>query len=249
VVNSEFHTAKSIPGGLTMTTNKFLAIFVILLLALSACSSNTATETSEEPSVEVATLDPEEVASAVAATVSAELTRIAIENPSPTPPAEPSETLEPTEEPTLAASPTATSDPLALENHALFITDVTIPDGTEIVAGTSFTKTWRLQNIGQNTWTTDYSVVFVNGDRMEGQPINFSADVPPGGNVDVTIQMIAPDEAGTYTGFWMLSDADDAIFGIGQFADQAFLVTIEVIEPTPTPTSTATSAPTATPQP
>jgi hypothetical protein len=232
-----------------MKTTKFMALFVILILALSACSSGGEPQSTEEAPVEIASLDPNEVSTAVAATVSAELTRIAAENPSPTPQPDPTDTAQPTETSTLPPSPTATSDPLALENHALFITDVTIPDGTEIVAGEDFTKTWRLQNIGKNAWTTEYSVVFVNGDRMEGQPINFAEEVSPGGMVDISIAMIAPAEAGTYTGYWMLSDADDVIFGIGQFADQAFLVTIEVIPPTATPVPTATPTPTATPSP
>ncbi len=232
-----------------MTSKNILALLVTLVFALSACSPGSNPQSTDEPQVEIATLNPDEVNTAVAATVSAELTRIAIENPSPTPEPPPTDTPEPTEVPTQPPTPTATADPLALANHALFITDVTIPDGTEIIAGENFTKTWRLQNIGQNTWTSEYSVVFVNGDRMEGQPINFAQDIPPGGIVDIAIPMIAPLEAGTYTGYWMLSDADDAIFGIGRFADQAFLITIDVILPTPTPTSTVTRTPTATPAP
>jgi len=32
-------------------------------------------------------------------------------------------------------------------NWAQFVTDVTVPDGTYLAPGTTFTKTWRLKNI------------------------------------------------------------------------------------------------------
>ena len=234
-----------------MKTTLRILCSLILLAAFAAC--NQATGTDEPDSTETpqqdATLDATAIAEAVAATVSAELTQNALDNPSPTPDPDPTETKMPTQQPTLAATATPTVDPQALPNHALFVTDVTVPDGTVFVAGEPFTKTWRLQNIGSNAWTTEYSVVFVNGDIMNGFPINFSEEVPSGAIVDITISMVAPPEAGTYTGYWMLADPDDVIFGIGPFANQAFLVAIEVVEPTPAPTATATSAPTQTPNP
>jgi hypothetical protein len=226
---------------------KFLVVScAALLILLAACGqAGTATETASPTEPPAApTLDQAALDAAVAATVAAELTRIAVENPSPTP--APTNTPEPTDPPTAVPSPTATVGAEALENHALFLADVTIPDGTQIVADTPFTKTWRLQNIGFNTWTTDFTVVFVNGDRMEGAPINLPVGVPPGGTVDITIAMVAPSEAGAYEGYWMLADADGNVFGLGEAADQAFLVSIVVL---PAPTATPTLAPTETPAP
>ena len=51
-------------------------------------------------------------------------------------------------------------------NWVEFVKDVTIPDGTKITGGTSFTKTWRLRNAGSCTWTTEYDLAFVKGDQM-----------------------------------------------------------------------------------
>ena len=230
-----------------MKTPKLVIAILLLALLAAACGGTDATAETFPPA-EAPTLDPAAFETAVAATVAAELTQIALENPSPTPPSptdtpEPGPTLPPTETP----EPSPTISDTALEDHALFVADVTIPDGTEIIGGETFTKTWRLRNIGTNTWTTEYSFVFVNGDRMEGTPINFTAEVLPGGTVDISIPMVAPLEGGTYEGFWMLADADGAVFGIGITADQAVLVSIVAIPPTATPTATATSAPTATP--
>ncbi len=230
----------------TITTT----LSVLLILLLAACGG-AAPESAATAAP--ATLDPAAMDAAVAATVSAELTRIALENPSATPePATATPTTAPSETPTEAIPPTATTGPEALGNHALFLADVTIPDGTQVTAGETFTKTWRLQNIGFNTWTTEYSVVFINGERMEGQPINLPVGVPPGGIIEITIVMVAPDEVGVQEGFWMLADADDVLFGLGANATGAFSVSIVVLPaptatPTLAPTETATIEPTATP--
>ena len=39
--------------------------------------------------------------------------------------------------------------------NLLWIKDVTIPDGTQLKAGESFTKTWLVQNIGGCAWRDD----------------------------------------------------------------------------------------------
>jgi hypothetical protein len=57
---------------------------------------------------------------------------------------------------------TATIPPSSCDK-AQFITDVTVPDGTTFPAGTTFTKTWRLKNVGSCTWTTSYQLVFYSG--------------------------------------------------------------------------------------
>src|ERR1700690_4030842 len=54
-------------------------------------------------------------------------------------------------------------------NWAQFIADVTIPDGTSVTPGATFTKTWRLKNIGNCTWSTSYALVFSSGTAMTSQ--------------------------------------------------------------------------------
>src|SRR5512147_319374 len=41
-------------------------------------------------------------------------------------------------------------------NSAAFVTDVTIPDNTNVAGGTTFTKTWRVSNTGTCVWGADY---------------------------------------------------------------------------------------------
>jgi hypothetical protein len=113
---------------------------------------------------------------------------------------------------------------------AQFVADVTIPDGTTYSAGATFTKTWRLKNIGSCTWSTNYSLAFVSGERMSDPAITVKMpkSVAPGGTVDLTINMTAPGAAGTYRGNWQLKNAGGALFGIGATANKSFWVEIRV---------------------
>lgn len=114
---------------------------------------------------------------------------------------------------------------------AQFIADVTIPDGTSIAPGATFTKTWRLKNIGTCTWTTSYALVFSAGDPIGApQPatVNFPSSVAPGQTVDLSVNLTAPKTAGHYIGFWKLRNASGVLFGIGSTADKSFWVEINV---------------------
>ncbi len=127
--------------------------------------------------------------------------------------------------------PTATSMPV-LCDHAEFIKDVTIADGTSFSPGAEFTKIWRLRNIGTCTWNSSYSLEYVSGERMrvsKSSPI--TGDVRPGEIVDIAVDLLAPSNQGRHRGYWMLSNADGEIFGIGKEADKPFWVEIQVTSP------------------
>jgi hypothetical protein len=127
----------------------------------------------------------------------------------------------------------------------------TVPDDTKFLPGTSFSKTWRLMNSGSSTWSTDYKLVFAEGDQMgANNEYRFNVPVEPGKIIDMTVQMKAPDAAGTYKGYWKIKNPNGTVFGPG--GNGSFWVKIISASPTATLTSaataTATSAPaTATP--
>lgn len=128
---------------------------------------------------------------------------------------------------------TATAIPVRC-NQISFVRDINIADGTVITAGADFTKTWRLQNSGSCTWDRDYSLVFVDGDRMSGdRRSSLDAIVDPGETVDVSIELTAPDTRGRYRGYWMLEDEDGNRFGFGARASDAFWVDVRVVAPNP----------------
>jgi hypothetical protein len=173
---------------------------------------------------------------AAAATLEAEQTLAAIPTATPLPSAtftsEPTAT--PTTEPTSTATPQATEQPVFVAgcDVAAFITDVTVPDGKEFDPGTKFTKTWRLINDGSCTWKANYELYFVSGDRMSGPKSQqlTAIEVPPGASIDVSVELRAPEEAGTYQGNWGIKNANGLTFGIGSGA-VPFYVKIKVVNP------------------
>ncbi|MCJ7568076.1 MAG: NBR1-Ig-like domain-containing protein, partial [Anaerolineales bacterium] len=132
--------------------------------------------------------------------------------------------------PTQEPAPESTPVPSCVDSIE-FIKDVAIPDGTRLDEGDSFAKTWRLRNNGDCTWTRDYDLIFLSGYRMSAStviPMRF--DVEPGQIVDLTVDLKAPDDNGTYWGYWMLRNAHGDIFGLGDDANLPFWVKI-VVEP------------------
>jgi len=128
-------------------------------------------------------------------------------------------------------------------DEAGFVSDVTIADGTEMEPGDEFTKTWELSNDGTCTWTEYYKLVFYSGDQMSGDDSLYftDEDIAPGETVEVSVDLVAPDDEDTYVGYWILENSSGATFGLGT-SGLPFYVEIVVDEDdsTSTPTPTAT---------
>jgi hypothetical protein len=190
-------------------------------------------------------------------TVEANLTQAVvpstIESPLPTQPGDtpPPATTEAPPPPTKPAVTKASPTPLCdLASPGMPI-DVTIPDDTEMAPGASFTKTWRLENIGTCTWTTDYALTWFSGERLAAPvSVPLEEEVVPDSTVELSVDMVAPTEAGTYQSNWKLTNASGELFGIGPNGNAAFWVKIVVLDSataTITTTLTATNTPTPTP--
>ncbi len=89
-------------------------------------------------------------------------------------------------------------------NRYTFVSDVSIPDGTEIVRGQAFTKTWRVSNAGTCTWGEGYTLTYAKGQAMANvSSIPVPATVP-GGTADLSVPMTAPSTPGTFESFWAI---------------------------------------------
>lgn len=130
---------------------------------------------------------------------------------------------------TYTSVPPLTSEPVSRCDAAAFVSDVTYPDGSNVTLGSTFTKIWRLKNIGTCTWTTSYALVYVSGERF-GAPaaVAMPTNVGPGQTVDLAVNLTAPNESGHYRGFWKLRNASNVLFGIGSTASSNFFVDINV---------------------
>jgi hypothetical protein len=130
-------------------------------------------------------------------------------------------------QPTNTPPPTATA--VSYCDWVTFVKDVSIPDGTKLSAGDTFTKTWRLTNRGTCTWTPDYMLVFVSGDAMGGTTsVRLPGYVSPGQSLDVSVTLTAPNRRGPHVGYWMLRNTSGLLFGFGESANKAFYVDIHV---------------------
>ncbi|HEX7542065.1 MAG TPA: NBR1-Ig-like domain-containing protein [Anaerolineales bacterium] len=121
--------------------------------------------------------------------------------------------------------------PVSTCDKAAFVTDVNYPDGTPLAGGTSFTKIWRVKNVGTCTWTTSYRLVFAGGDIMgaSASAFNLPTSVAPGGTIDLSVNLTAPITAGEYNGYWKLRNASGADFGVGASGTVPLLVKIKVV--------------------
>lgn len=194
------------------------AIAALLLLA-SAC--NLPQGNGAEP-----TPDENIVFTQAAQTVQAEMTRLA---PTQAPTSQPTVAIPTVSVPTNTPLPPASATPIPC-NLASFETDVTIPDGAVVAPGQVFTKTWRLRNVGSCTWTTGYQLVFHQGDTL-GVPGGYaqaltSGTVPPGGTIDISVNLTAPMTTGTYKGYWRLREPGGQYFALRNGSD--FWVQIQV---------------------
>lgn len=126
-----------------------------------------------------------------------------------------------------------------------FVSDVTVPDGTDFAPGEAFVKTWRLRNSGTTTWTAEYDLAFIRGEQMGGPAsVPLSDTVAPGETIDLSVSMVAPTALGNKVGFWQLRNAQGVLFGGGAEANEPIYVQIDVVPAgSTTPGAASTAAP------
>ena len=108
---------------------------------------------------------PEAVFTQAAQTVAAELTRVAVQaSPTNNVPSVPTSTNTPVPTNTAVNTPTNTPIPCNLATWDPATIDVSVPDHTKMAPNQTFSKTWRLQNIGTCSWNSNYLLIFDHGD-------------------------------------------------------------------------------------
>jgi len=142
--------------------------------------------------------------------------------------------------------PVSTNTPAATAttncNVAQFVTDVTIPDGTIMTPGQTFTKKWRIKNIGSCSWS-GFSMVFDSGDSMNGPATQAVGALGPGQEIDIEATLTAPANPGSYRGYWRINtNANVLVPMVNGYQGKSFYVDIKVQKPV-TATATNTTAP------
>lgn len=208
----------------TNLVRNFVALLTVALM-LNACGP-------------AATPDPAVIATSAVQTVEARYTQQASQAPSATPvPPTIANVPTATYSPIPAVTP-ATSTPQPVDSNgkacfsAIFVEDVTIPDGMLVTPGSTFTKKWRVKNDGNCTWDSTYSLALASGDAM-GPNVNvpLSGSIGPGESGILSVDLTAPETNGMYTGYWRINTPFGGTFGVG-LHDQSLIVKIEVTDKT-----------------
>ena len=115
--------------------------------------------------------------------------------------------------------PTKTVNPAASACAKAELVSETIPDGMIFKPGTKFTKTWEIKNVSNCSWTTNYKIVFWDGDVLGGAYVyNLPQAVDPGQTVPISLVLTAPKVDDTYKSKWMLQTPDSVEFGVGEYS-------------------------------
>jgi hypothetical protein len=217
----------------------FMRIFCLIILMVafvSGCAQVDVTPTIDSP-IAIAAAVSTQLANLPTATVVPSSTP-----ETPTPTSTPSPTTNP---PTQTVTPTPpypypyiTWTPSTCD-YSAFLADLDIVDYSKIPPGITFTKTWRIKNIGTCTWTTQYRFQYISGNPMGADTIYLPRVVPPGETIDLSLQMTAPDIEEDYSNFWRLRNTAGEIFGT------TFYVAIEVSNGAGESTPTETQIPAA----
>lgn len=188
----------------------------LLILLLSACGGQPTTSPDAFYTQAAETMEVAQTQTALAVTNTPTMETTPFEPP----------TLEPTNTPLITSTFTpgaATNTPLKFNtpvptvggvcDNASFVDDVTIPDGSEVLAGSTFVKTWRFKNLGPCTWTTSYKIVYSyvsdtgkNGIFTPPGPVAFPENVVPGEEIDLSVTLTAPTKADAYQVVFVLQN-------------------------------------------
>ncbi|MHC4610910.1 MAG: NBR1-Ig-like domain-containing protein, partial [Planctomycetota bacterium] len=104
------------------------------------------------------------------------------------------------------------SVPGSCADDSLFLTDITIPDGTVLSANATFVKTWEIQNTGTCTWD-GYNLVWISDARMNAAISTPVGRVEPGQTIQVSVTLVAPPAPGEHRANFQMQNASGARFG------------------------------------
>ncbi len=101
---------------------------------------------------------------------------------------------------------------------------------TAVPAGSAFTLTMILRNVGTCTWYPSYLVFWYRGARMDAPAYLFLPQVTaPNQTLFLEMNLTAPSDPNTYYQVWYFRDPHDIRFGIGPNFDEPFQFFIEVV--------------------
>ncbi|KAK5976859.1 Inflammation and lipid regulator with UBA and NBR1 domain [Trichostrongylus colubriformis] len=93
------------------------------------------------------------------------------------------------------------------------VRDVTIGEGESVPPKTRFVKSWRVKNNGGVHWPQGTALCFVEGTPLSSEMRVPVASLGPGGEAELTVEMISPSVPGIYQSRWQLNTPQSIPFG------------------------------------
>lgn len=155
-------------------------------------------------------------------------------------------TIVPTPLPTIPPTPTLSEQGNNTTTSCIdilrYIEDITIPDGTEVIPGTTLDKRWRVENNGSCNWENGYTLNLVAGADMGAATVQALYPVRSGSQAILRILLTAPMETGNYRSAWQAHNAAGQPFG------DPIYIEINVLDNTTPATTEGEPLATATPE-
>ena len=176
-------------------SKKTISILILAGFVLSACSGQT--QATETPTAVPATTAPPPPLPATS-TPTEEVVPVTGDTPTPSP----------------APTEAIPDNPPDCVNSASFVSDITIPDNSEIIGGSAFTKTWLIQNTGTCIWWSGYTLAHYSDQAMSAPDFVQLSVTNPGETADISVDLVAPSVAGKYQGNFVVKNPADLIMQI-----------------------------------
>jgi hypothetical protein len=119
--------------------------------------------------------------------------------------------------PTPAPAKTAASG--SCTNQLSFLSDLSIPDQTEVSPSSTLDKRWEVENSGTCNWDSRYQLRLVAGPELGAKTAQTLFPARSGSHATISIQFTAPAEPGAYRSAWQAFDPDGQAFGDTFFID------------------------------
>jgi polar amino acid transport system substrate-binding protein len=119
-------------------------------------------------------------------------------------------------------TPQPPTAPAACVDGLAYVQDLSYDDKNltappTVQPGQAFVKSWRIKNTGTCVWTPLYYLDFNYGNNgqsaMGGVATPLTKNVNPGETYDMSVNLVAPKDPGTYTAVWNMHNAEGAAFG------------------------------------
>jgi len=99
--------------------------------------------------------------------------------------------------------------------RARFVSHVTVLDGTVVSPCATFVKVWKIRNDGTTAWPAGTRFTFLPKSDSMGGPSYVTLDkaVQVGQEIEISLQLTAPEKEGYYEGLWRFSTPAGFKFG------------------------------------